>query len=221
MAAINALVPVKRAVAGKARLSRLLSPAERAALVRAMLRDVVGALVEAGLVRRVAVTSPDAEMLALARELGALPLAEPPETRGLNAALGHAIRRLAADGADAVLVVQGDVPEIGGADVATLVAGLPAGRLVRAAPSADGGTSALLLSPPDVVAPAFGPDSFARHRAAALAAGVAFGQCDLPALAWDVDRPEDVERLLRSARAVHTRAALLRAGVPGRLSRAP
>lgn len=217
---IDALIPVKAATAGKERLAQLLTPAERAALVRAMLHDVTAALLASGLLRRVAVTSPDAAMLALAERLGALPLPEPPAGGGLNAALAAAIARLAAAGADAVLVVQGDVPQLRPADVAALVTG-PASGCVRAAPSADGGTSALLLRPADVIAPAFGAGSFARHRAAALAAGVAFERCDLPALAWDIDRPEDIARLLDTGQSGHARDALLRLGLPQRLSGAP
>lgn len=221
---VDALVPVKAAAAGKERLAQFLSAAARADLVRAMLRDVVGALRAAGALRTVAVTSPDGDMLALADSLGALPIPEPPDQRGLNAALAAAVGRLAAQGAEAVLIVQGDVPEITPADVRGLLAfdgRIEAGQrairtavpspLVRAVPSADGGTSALLLAPPDVIAPAFGAESFARHRDAAWARGVPFERRDLPALAWDIDRPEDVERLLRAGRAPHTRAVLLQA----------
>lgn len=261
---IDALIPVKAAAAGKERLARVLPPETRAALVRAMLRDIVAALRGSASLRQVAVTSPDPAMLALAAGLGALPLAEPAGTAGLNGALQAALARLGEDGAEAVLIVQGDLPQIQPADVAAIlgplvadagpratpdaVAGRPgpdspvttgplppapesvpaeastvvvaepahsAGhfpRLVRAVPSADGGTSALLLVPPAVIAPCFGPDSFDRHRAAAAAAAVAFEQCELPLLAWDVDRPEDLTRLLHGDQAPNTRAVLLAAG---------
>jgi 2-phospho-L-lactate guanylyltransferase len=207
--AVDALVPVKGTPDGKARLARLLSPAQRQSLVRAMLHDVVETLRASPGLRRVAVTSPDAGVLALAERLGAVPLLEPPDARGLNAALTAAVVRLEQAGAEAVLIVQGDVPEIGTDDVAAMLDGVAARpRLVRGAPSDDGGTSALLLRPPHVIAPAFGPDSFARHRAAAEAAGLAFEQCDRGALAVDIDRPRDLERLLSSSRAPRTREAL-------------
>jgi 2-phospho-L-lactate guanylyltransferase len=207
---VDALVPVKGAAAGKERLAGLLSPEARAALVRAMLCDVAGALLASGLLRRVAVTSADAELLALAARIGVVPLPEPPDPGGLNGAVAAAIARLSAEKADAVLVVQGDVPQIGADDLARLLVPPLHGPRVRAVPSADGGTSALLLVPPDAIAPAFGADSFARHEAAARMAGVPFERCDLPDLAHDVDRPADVERLLRSRRGRWTREVLRR-----------
>jgi 2-phospho-L-lactate guanylyltransferase len=216
---VDALVPVKAAADGKARLQCLLSPGQRQALVRAMLRDVVETLRAAPGLRSVAVTSPDAEMLTLAARYGAEPLLEPAGAGGLNGALTAAITQLHAAGAGAVLIVQGDVPEIGPDDVAALLDGIATrAALVRGVPSADGGTSALLLRPPDAVTPRFGPDSFRRHAAVARAAGVAFECCRRPALAVDIDRPEDVGRLLGSTRAPHTREALARAGVTERLA---
>ncbi|MBI2759822.1 MAG: 2-phospho-L-lactate guanylyltransferase [Chloroflexi bacterium] len=214
---IDALVPVKAAAAGKERLARALVPVERAALVRAMLRDVVGTLRASPLLHAVAVTSPDAAMLALAEAMGARALPEPADVRGLNGALAAGIARLAADGAEAVLIVQGDVPEISLAEIGVMVAPPLGARLVRAVPSADGGTSALLLFPPTVIAPAFGPDSFARHADAAPAAGAAFERCELTALAWDIDRPEDIERLVHGGRDTHTRRLLVEIGVAERM----
>jgi 2-phospho-L-lactate guanylyltransferase len=217
---IDVLVPVKGSPGGKGRLAGLLSPEERAALVRAMLRDVVAAPLHSPAVRTVAVTSRDADILELTRSLGALPLLEPPHSHGLNAALEAAIATLARDGADAVLILQGDVPEVGPDDVSALLAGIAASGppLVRAAPTADGGTSALMLYPPKAISFAFGPESFARHQQAARAAAVPFERCDLPALAVDIDRPEDLAHLLTSGHAPHTRAALIAAGLPERLA---
>ena len=54
------------------------------------------------------------------------------------------------------------------------------------------GTNALVLSPPDAIEPSFGPDSLARHVAAAEAAGVPSGSRRCPALALDVDTPDDL-----------------------------
>ncbi len=208
---ISALVPVKAAAAGKERLADALSPSARAALVEAMLRDVVAALRAAPAIHDVWVTSPDAAMLALARSAGARPLPEPPGTRGLNGALAAAIAHLAGAGAGAVLVVQGDLPGITPAAVAALLVPAPPSPCVRAVPTADGGTSALLLCPPAAIAPAFGPESFARHAAAAARAGVPFARVDLPALARDLDRPEDLAAALRDGAGHWTRQALLRA----------
>lgn len=217
---IDALIPVKGSAAGKGRLSLLLGPEERAALVRAMLEDVAAAPLRSRSVRSVAVTSRDAAILDLAERLGARPLPEPPETRGLNPALSAAVTALARDGADAVLILQGDVPEVETEDVDALLDGISDGRtLVRAAPSEDGGTSALLLVPPDAVSLAFGPNSFVRHQEAARSAGVRFERCDLSALACDIDHPQDLARLLASTRAPHTRAVLIAARLPDRLTR--
>jgi coenzyme F420-0:L-glutamate ligase/coenzyme F420-1:gamma-L-glutamate ligase len=49
------------------------------------------------------------------------------------------------------------------------------------------GTNGLLLTPPDAIAPAFGPGSCERHRALALAAGVAFRLERPPSLLLDID----------------------------------
>ncbi len=55
-----------------------------------------------------------------------------------------------------------------------------------------GGTNALLAFPPALIEYAFGPTSFDRHRAEALAAGVRLAICDRPGLALDLDLPEDL-----------------------------
>lgn len=210
---VAALIPVKGGTDGKGRLARLLSAAEREALARAMLQDVVTALLGSQLLNDIAVISPDAAMLAFAASLGARSLAEPAGAGGLNAALRGGVAQLQRQGAQSVLIVQGDVPGIVADDVAALLERPTREPCVRAAPCADGGTAALLLAPPDAIAPAFGPDSFARHRATALAAGIPFERCSRPGLALDVDRPED----LTAARGQQTRRLLRQLSIAGRL----
>ena len=77
------------------------------------------------------------------------------------------------------------------------------------------GTNALLLTPPDVIEPSFGPDSRARHEQLAAAAGVACDVVGVETLAIDVDTAEDLEVLRvalanRRGGAAHTRGMLSR-----------
>ena len=57
------------------------------------------------------------------------------------------------------------------------------------------GTNALRLTPPDVIAPSFGPGSFARHAARGAAAGAVVRVAQAPSLELDVDTPGDLAAL--------------------------
>ena len=60
------------------------------------------------------------------------------------------------------------------------------------------GTNALLLDPPSVISPSYGPDSFSRHQSQANEKGVPFQIYTAPSFALDVDLPEDFEVLQKS-----------------------
>jgi 2-phospho-L-lactate guanylyltransferase len=81
------------------------------------------------------------------------------------------------------------------------------------------GTNALLLTPPDVLAPSFGPDSRRRHLADASAAGVPAEIVELDSLGLDVDTPEDLDALRRTLSSTHGGAAHTR-GMLSQLMRA-
>jgi 2-phospho-L-lactate guanylyltransferase len=120
-----------------------------------------------------------------------------PVERGQSAAALRGIRAAVAGGAARVLLVPGDCPALDPGEVAALLAG--EGDGVTIVPDRHGsGTNALLIAPPEVLAPAFGPGSFARHAALARAAGATVRVAHLPSLELDVDTPEDLEAL-RSA----------------------
>ena len=53
------------------------------------------------------------------------------------------------------------------------------------------GTNGLVLAPPDVFAPAFGPDSCARHVSRARGSGISFALEAVESMGLDLDTPED------------------------------
>jgi 2-phospho-L-lactate guanylyltransferase len=206
---IVAAVPVKDLAAAKQRLVRLLEPAERRALARAMLVDVLRAIGGAGL-DRVWVVTREPEVAALARGLGAEPLAE-SDNRGHTAAVAVAQSEAVRVGADAFLTIPGDVPCVTAAEIRALVGALDTPPAVAFTPSRSGlGTNGALLRPPAVMPLRFGEPSFADHLAAARARGLVPSVVTLPGLGLDVDAPEDVAALL--AEGAHTESGRLVAG---------
>jgi len=206
-----AVVPVKGLAGGKSRLAPRLSRDELEALALAMLGDVVAALRATPSIDRVVVVTPDERVAAAARAAGARVLLRPEP--GLNPAI-DAGSALAAPG-EPVLTVLGDVAGAVPEELEQLFARLRelGGRGAVLAPSADGGSSALLRAPGDVLPSRFGPESGKAHREAAGAAGVPWAEVALPSLAVDLDCPEDVERFLAGdAAGPRTRALLASLG---------
>ena len=193
-----AVIPVKRLEQSKSRLLPELPDERRQALTLAMLEDLIEALQASGCVERIAVTTPDPTVASRARAAGAEVLLRPEP--GLNAALEDAATRLAPARDEPFVVVLGDVAGALPGDFRRLVEaarapGAPA-RGVWLAPSADGGTSALLVRPVGAIPFRFGPESAARHREAARAAQVAYHELALASLAIDLDQPEDLAKVL-------------------------
>lgn len=196
---INALIPVKGFAEGKSRLTPPLTQDDRATLIVAMLRHVVAVAQAAEAVRRVIVISPDAAVLTLARDLGAIPLRQ--ESTGLNPALDEARTAAVRDGAEAILVLHADLPSLRVDDIAGMARVLPASPAAVFAPDHTGrGTNAALIAPPDALPFLFGPDSFAHHRAAADARGISVAIYRAAGIAGDVDTPDDVGRLAAGSR---------------------
>jgi 2-phospho-L-lactate guanylyltransferase len=201
---IAAVVPVKALPASKSRLRRDFDSPLVERLAAAMLRDVVDALAGVPAFARVVVVTPDADVAAVARSAGAEALLR--DDPGLNTAVDAAAAEVGGGEGDGVLVVLGDVAGARSEEIAQLIDALD-GPGVALAPSLDGGSSALLRIPRDVIPAGFGPDSAKVHRERAELAGVRFREVPLPSLAIDVDQRADLEALLlSSAPAVHTRA---------------
>ena len=190
-----ALVAI-RSSTGKQRLAGRLDQGQRRQLVMAMAEDVLSALVASPQLAGVALTTQDPELAGLAERLGTQIIPDPGEG-GLNGALSHACDVLMAEGAQSVLIVHGDVPELTPADIAELCTAHEGGVTIARAAS-DGGTNGLLLSPPDVIALQFGVDSCAAHVSATQNAGLRPKVLAIAGLNHDIDEPEDLALLAAS-----------------------
>jgi 2-phospho-L-lactate/phosphoenolpyruvate guanylyltransferase len=206
-------VPVKSLERAKSRLAPLLSPAERAALSLVMLEDVLDAcLVQDGW--EAWVVSRDEAVLEIGVRRGARPL---PEKGG---SLLEAVRQMEAEVAGRsteLAVVLADLPLITGEALASALASGRRAEVVAAPAGSDGGTNLLVRRPPSVIPARFGRSSFAKHRWAARRARVAFEEIRVPELAFDLDRPRDLARVLAEGGAQRTRSACLEMGLPERL----
>jgi len=186
-------VPVKSLSRAKRRLAPLLSTLERAALTLAMLEDVLDAtLAQPGW--ETWVVSPDEAVLEIAARRRARPV---PEARPPLAA---AVRLVDQDAegreAEALAVLLGDLPALTAEALSKALRTL--GPVVLAPSTRGDGTNLLLRRPPRVMPARFGPDSFRKHLEGAARRGLPVSVVDPPALTFDLDTPEDVERLLAS-----------------------
>lgn len=179
------MVPAKALPAAKSRLlPATADPAAHRRLVEAIRSDTVAAAVAADGVARV--------VLVVDRPAGVVP---PPgvevivqRAAGLNAALAeaaeHALRSWPADGVAALV---GDLPALRPDELAAALRAAAAYPHAYVADAAGTGTTLLTAAPGQLLRPAFGLESAARHAQVAVA--VAGG----PGLRRDVDTAGDLD----------------------------
>ena len=187
-------VPMKDPALAKTRLATTLSPSARHKLARLLYRRTLELLqnVAATAGADLAVVTQAAETLALAQEFGAYPIVEPSPPDLCESvyaasqwAIGRGYTRLCVIPADLVAPAQDELLDF-----------LQSPAQVTICPSADQGTNALLLSPPDAIDFRYGPASALAHFAAAEAAGLAPRWMPLASLQFDLDHCEDLSRAL-------------------------
>jgi 2-phospho-L-lactate guanylyltransferase len=207
-----AILPIKSFSQAKQRLRSELSEADRRALVDSMFSDVLVALRRVSELEGIIVVSGDRVAQRIAQGYGATVVED--DERGHNSAVGEGIRTALEDGIERVLLVPGDCPLLDPKEIEELLNHRAGERSALIVPDRHGtGTNALLLTPPGVLAPSFGPDSCRRHMADAAMAGVPAEVVEVPCLAIDVDTPDDLDALqqqLADSRggAAHTRGML-------------
>ncbi len=144
------------------------------------------------------------------------PINNRPEA-GLCHAYSSAAADLLARGASTMLLLPADIPLVTKADIEALLAEHTCPGVSLAAAGSDGGTNALLVSPPTIIAPAFGDNSCQRHIAHAREQGLQPAVVNSPGLNLDIDTAEDIRALLAAGRECATLRYLLDSGIAAEL----
>jgi 2-phospho-L-lactate/phosphoenolpyruvate guanylyltransferase len=189
-----AVLPVKSFGRAKQRLGEAIGGPERAELAAGMVGDVLGALAAVPGLDDVIVVTAEPRAASAAREAGAHVVDDPVEA-GQSDAAARGVDAAVARGAERVLLVPGDCPALDAGEVTRLLGAFDGAGVVIVPDRHGSGTNALRLTPPGVIAPAFGPGSFARHAARGAGAGATVRIAALPSLELDVDTPGDLAAL--------------------------
>jgi len=182
------IIPMKNPLRAKSRLAAVLPDAVRARLAMALYRRMLGFLQAARPAVDILVVS-DAQALQ-----GALSNAMflHQKSNGLNAAVSEAAAWAVAHGYTSICVLPADLADPCHDDLERLLA-LKGGVVL--APAHDGGTNALLATPPDAIDFCFGRGSCAAHQKAAELAGVTCTIVPLESLKYDIDTSTDLARI--------------------------
>jgi len=195
---VCAVVPFRSFSNGKQRLSAAMSNESRSLFVEAMLEDTLRALLRSTRLDRVIVLSNDKEASALARELGAVCVAEPSGTAGLNAVVQATANELSPF-YDSLLVVHGDLPLLQTAEVDQLITAhkeLKQAPGLSIVPDRHGqGSNCVLVSPPNALRFHYGAGSLPKHLAFAKQHGILSQTVELTGAGLDIDVPDDLAAL--------------------------
>ena len=179
------IIPMKDPTVAKSRLSEVLPDAVRARLALALFRRTLSFLAKA---------QPDVDVLVVSEskaiEVEATGLFLQQIGQGLNAAVSEGAAWATEQGYEAICVLPADLADPSEDDLARLLA---LGRGICIAPAHDGGTNALLVSPPDAIAFHFGGGSCLAHQRAS--AGKPCTIIPLESFRYDIDTSADLVRV--------------------------
>jgi 2-phospho-L-lactate guanylyltransferase len=214
-----AVVPVKSFDQAKQRLAGVLAAKERKELARAMADDVLSTLAASPELAGILLVTRDPEARRLAARHGARVLLEEDE-RGHTAAASLGARAFARDGAAAMLLVPADIPLVTPADVDAVLAVHGEAPAITLSPARDErGTNAVACSPADVMPLRFGGDSFIGHLRRARAHGIEPQVVRRPALALDLDTPDDLAAFFAAPSPTRACTYLAESGIGTRITR--
>jgi 2-phospho-L-lactate guanylyltransferase len=211
---IRALIPVKDFDSAKTRLRAVLQVRECAELAAGMAWDVATAARSAQSVSGVTLLGGGA-VEDIARELGCDFMQEDRDA-DLSRNLDLAARQLEADGVGTLVIIPADLPTLRPEDIDGLLARAVPGLCVCPA-GRDGGTNALVVTPPTAIQFHFGDRSAQRHLEGGRAADLPTVEIEAPAFNVDIDTPADLVWLCRQVSCGRTGEVLDRSGIRTRI----
>ncbi|QUX97475.1 2-phospho-L-lactate guanylyltransferase [Marinomonas sp. CT5] len=185
------VIPMKSPKRSKQRLVGSLSNAARESLSLTLFENTLAFFQQHFPMLDVLVVSESLEVLSLAQSYKANTLFDDGE-KGLNGALDFACDWVKKSGYQSQLIIPSDIAALDPEEILTLMEAAHDASVVMAV-AKDGGTNALLTSPPDAITFEYGQDSASVHRADAINNRLICRSLHLANLALDIDQSEDLE----------------------------
>ncbi len=213
------LVPVKGFQNALSRLEGVLSRDERFNLSIAMLKDILAVLGRVKGLESLVIVSREPAIQDIAHDRGVAVIEEPPDVVGEGPAVDFGAEQLIKEGVERVLVVPSDLPLAEVRDLETILREDIGAPYVVMAPSDDGGTNAMLKSPPNAIPSRFGPNSLELHIQEARKRNIEYRILKLASLTTDIDSPEDLKTLVDTPGSTLSMTLMKEERVKNRLSR--
>ena len=194
-----ALVPIRSLSGGKTRLAGMFDPDQRSAFVLRMAHRLLDVLVASRLADEIVVLTSDGGLRDVLHHEPVTLLSNVPP--GLNVAIGYGRNHAIGRGADRLLVVFPDLPEVSVEDLQEIDRS-PSPVTIVADRQHDG-TNALLLQgflTLDQFEFRYGPGSLRKHQVVAEHLGLAASMLTLTGMSTDLDTPADWNELAGQTR---------------------
>ncbi len=185
------VLPIKALSPVKSRLAPILSPAQRAGLMRAMVEDVLSAANECPSVDGILLVSRDPDLSELAEAHGAELLCLEAD-EDLNSAVTAATDYLSAKNVSRALILHGDMPLTRASDLKDLIEKSDNSDITLVGCRHQHGTNAVLTRLPSPIPFLYGEGSYKRHLNAARQGELDVTTVSNSRLALDINSSEDL-----------------------------
>lgn len=184
------ILPVKHCQDSKLRLKDILSDEQRSRFSYLLLMDTLQTLCSSMHVQGVTVISSDHSLSRLAEQYNVEFILTNRDSGYANDVM-DAVNTLSISSQDKIAIIPTDLPQLSHGDLELLDTTHKEGITLCAAEK-DGGTNALVFTPPLAIPLLFGLDSFNKHQQAARDKGITVKIVQASGMQRDVDRPDDL-----------------------------
>ncbi|WXG40089.1 MAG: 2-phospho-L-lactate guanylyltransferase [Candidatus Freyarchaeum deiterrae] len=192
---VNVIIPFKGLAESKSRLANEISDDLRKRLVTAMLSDVILAVSSSKRANHLIVITSDREIESIIPKNATLLPEDKP--RGINQAITEATEYSTTKmNAEATLVIPADLPLIKPQDIDTIITRGKTKPTVILSPSLTGGTNILYRTPPKIIEPKFGKNSFQKHLDESRKINIEPKIYNSPRVTLDLDEIEDIKKFI-------------------------
>ncbi|MCZ2720897.1 2-phospho-L-lactate guanylyltransferase [Marinomonas sp. 15G1-11] len=189
------VIPMKSPKKAKQRLSLHLSNEDRESLALTLFKKTLAFFNRHFPHIETLVVSESSEVLALAKTYGTHTLFD-DGSQGLNGALKRACGWVKQAGFSQQLIIPSDIAILDKMEIESLLLSSEQASVVIAL-AKDGGTNALLTSPPDAIEFAYGTHSANKHKAQAVSKKMSCVCLQLSHLSLDIDLSDDLEKAIK------------------------